>query len=300
MIPIVLITTADMLSGRDAALARLVQSVERFRANRPDVPLLHHMLLQRCTDVAAARERFGFSDWMNVSAIDRQVPLSAARNIMINEIFADPPAGFDSAMVAFPDDDAWYPEGVLEHIYGRFATDHELDFWFCRYGSAAALPDQITEQRPSLQQVISRASSNTIVVRGRVLRACRGFDENLGLGTAARSGEDTDFGMRSFFAARKVLMAPHVMVGHRDFDPAIRANYYGGTLIALARHFSVSSAAKLAFFRKMLVGVALVAKRDLSVGGLAASLGGLKANRQAINPTFHSPATEPNRVTNEI
>ena len=191
-------------------------------------------------------------------------------------------------MVAFPDDDAWYPDGVLEYIHGRFESDAALDFWFCRYGSTAALPAEVKEHTPSLQETISRAASNTIVIRGKVLRACVGFDENLGLGTPARSGEDTDFGMRSFFAAGKVSMAPYVMIGHRDFDHAIRANYYAGTLIALGRHLTASSAARLAFARKLLVGLALVAKRDLSPGGLAAAWQALRTNRGAINPARHA------------
>jgi hypothetical protein len=262
----------------------MVASVDRFLANRPDVPLMHLMLLQRCSDAAAASEQLGFPARMTATAIDRQISLSAARNIMINTVLSDPPPGFEDAMVAFPDDDAWYPEGVLEYMYRRFETDPELDFWFCRYGSMAALPAEVTEQRPSLQQTIARASSNTIVIRGKVLRTCSGFDENLGLGTPARSGEDTDFAMRSFFAARKISMAPYVMVGHRDFDRTIRANYYAGTLVALGRHLTASSAAKLAFGRKLLVGVAMVAKRDLSLGGLTAAWRAFRTNRGAVNP----------------
>jgi len=278
-----------MQSGREAELRRLVDSVERFRANRPDVPLIHLMLLQRCSDAAAASAELGFPDRMTVSGVDRQMSLSAARNVMINALLRDPPERFEDAVVAFPDDDAWYPDGVLEYIYDRFVTDEALDFWFCHYGTQASLPPHVQEQTPSLQQAISRASSNTIVVRGKVLRACAGFDENLGLGTPARSGEDTDFGMRSFFAARKVSMAPHRLVGHREFDPSIRAKYFGGTVIALGRHLSVSSAAKLAFFRKVMVGVALVAKRDLPPRALTDAWRGLRTNRGAVNPAALNP-----------
>ena len=90
-LPVVLITTADMQSGRDAALRKMVASVERFLASRPDVPLVHLMLLQRCSDAVAAAEQLGFPARMTVSAIDRQVSLSAARNMMINSLLNDPP-----------------------------------------------------------------------------------------------------------------------------------------------------------------------------------------------------------------
>jgi hypothetical protein len=299
-LPVVLITTADMQSGRDAELQRMVSSVERFLASRPDVPLIHLLLLQRCSDAAVASKQLGFPARMRVSAIDRQVSLSAARNMMINCLFSDPPEGFEEALIAFPDDDAWYPEGVLEYIYSRFKANSELDFWFCRYGSAAVLPPEVNEHSPTLQQIISRASSNTIVVRGKVLRACAGFDENLGLGTPAGSGEDTDFAMRSFFAARQVSMAPYVMVGHRDFDHAIRANYYAGTLIAISRHLAASSAAKLAFVRKLLVGWVLVAKRDLSLNGMAAAWQGLRTNCGAVNPSRQWPRAASNQPTQEV
>ncbi|MDF8335545.1 glycosyltransferase family 2 protein [Novosphingobium cyanobacteriorum] len=279
-----LLTTADLHAGRDAELARLVRSVEQFQHAHPETALHHVMLLQRCTDPMAEATRLGFPARMDVFASERQIPLSSARNIMINRLLEDPPFPLGDAMVAFPDDDAWYPAGTLEHMHALFSKDRDLDFWFCRYGSEASFPDGLREYTPALLDIIGRASSNTIAVRGAVLANVRGFDESLGLGTPAKSGEDTDFAMRAAFSARKILHAPERMVGHRDFDPAIRARYYGGTLVALRRHRLKSVSAFVAYLRKIAVGVALCAKGELPVQDLRAAWKMQKALAPAINP----------------
>lgn len=273
-----------MQAGRDADLRRLVASVEKFCDAHPGVPVHHVMLLQRCEDAGAVAARLGFPDRMEVTAIPRLVPLSIARNIMINTLVAAPPFALHNAMVAFPDDDAWYPDQTLAHVHGRFQSDPELEFWFCRYGSDAAFAPGLVERAPSLQDVISKGSSNTITIRGRILDKVSGFDESLGLGTPARSGEDTDFGMRAFMASRKALYAPYRLIGHRDFEPAIRAKYYAGTLVALGRHKFRSMAAAVAFLRKILVGLALVVRGELAPGLFAEAWKMYAANAPRINP----------------
>tara|TARA_R110000868_G_scaffold410179_3_gene697508 strand:- start:26375 stop:27352 length:978 start_codon:yes stop_codon:yes gene_type:complete len=263
-IQIVLLTTANVLADRDDDLRRLVQSVDAFRQNYPDVTVEHRMLLQCCHDIAAACIRFGFPRDMIVTASPTQVPLSVARNMMLDALLATDSLALANALVAFPDDDAWFPPGVLEYIYDRFQTDSRLDFWFCRYGSAAGMPSTIDERPSSLQDAISRASSNTIFLRGRILKTIGGFDESLGLGTTAKSGEDTEFAMRAYFASQEVRHAPYRMIGHRDFDPSIRAKYFPGTVVALGRYAWTSPQACFAFARKILVGCALMIKRELS------------------------------------
>lgn len=266
---VVLITTADVTGGREAELTRLFDSVEAFRANRPDVRVRHYMLLQRCGDITAGRAQIGAPDAMIVTAVDRQVPLSVARNLVLDEVLSGSlPA---TTLVAFPDDDAWYPAGVLEHIVGRFEAEAVLDLWFCRYGSQAQLVVQ-PEETPSFQTVISYGSSNTFVLRGPVLAAIGGFDETLGLGTPCKSGEDTEFMIRAHLAARETAFVNARMIGHRDFSTAVRAKYFGGSLTAIARHGSAKPAAAFALARKLVVGLALVGKRDLSVKELGGAL----------------------------
>lgn len=255
-----------MEAQRDDELRRLVGSVEAFRSRFSEVKVHHHMLLQRCDDLDGAVTRLGFPSTMEVSSIRELVPLSVARNQMLRSIASRQGLLTDECVLAYPDDDAWYPSGSLEWMYTRFANDKCLDFWFCRYGTLAECPTTPIERRATLHEVISKASSNTIALRGRIVRRIGGFDESLGLGTPAKSGEDTDYAMRAYFASSVVVYAPHRMIGHRDFDPSIRAKYYGGTLAALGRHRRRSLAATFAFVRKIAVGLALLCKGELSVG----------------------------------
>ncbi len=265
-----LVTTIDATAGREGDLRRLMASVAQFLADRPHIAIRHRLLVQRCDDPAAYALQIGAPEWMSVGATAGQVSLSAARNILLAPLLADE-ALDEAALVAFPDDDAWYADGTLAHIVDRFDADPALDLWFCRYNSRpVSVPE--AEIRPSLQTAISYASSNTIVLRGALLRGIGGFDEGLGLGTPARSGEDTDFAMRAYLAAREVQFAPAALIGHRDFDPAIRARYYAGSLAAIAKHARRSPAAVVALARKLAVGGALWGRRELTGAQLADAL----------------------------
>lgn len=290
-VPLLLLTTADMQAQRDDELRRLVRSVELFRQSNPDVPVHHLMLLQRCTNREAAIGQIGLPAWMEVVATEQLVPLSKARNMMLRQMAQRPDVYRADCVLAYPDDDAWYPDGSLDYIYRRFRDDAELDFWFCRYGSAAAFEPAPVEHHPGLQEVIARGSSNTLVLRGRIAKTICGFDENLGLGTPAKSGEDTDYAMRAFFAAKKVSHAPYRMVGHRDFDRAIRAKYFGGTLVALGRHKTVSASAYVAFLRKIAVGTALLLKGELSRSDLKAAWQLYGSNQAQIAPGIEHQRT---------
>lgn len=260
---VILITTANAKGGRDEELRRLFASVAAFREARPQALVDHHLLLQCCNDPAASVDSIGVPGDVRVTSDTAQLPLSVARNRMLETVLAQ--EDLDDALIGFPDDDAWYPAGTLEAVYDAFRDDRDLDLWFCRYGSAATWQPDAPWQMPSLQQVLSFASSNTVLLRGRILKSVRRFDETLGLGTPARSGEDTGFALRAFREARTARFVDARMIGHRDFDPSIRAKYYGGALLAIRRYGGSSPAGLWALGRKTLVGAALVARGELPV-----------------------------------
>lgn len=254
-----------MKGGREAELARLFSSIKAFRRCRPDIVVRHYLLLQQCEDAGLARAKLDAPPWVEISITESMQSLSAARNRLLSAVFAD---GLDAkCLIAFPDDDAWYPPGTLERIVDAFSTDRHLDFWFCRYGSTPT--DFSTDGRvPSCQEVISCASSNTIMLRGPLAEEIGNFDERLGLGTPAQSGEDTDYAIRSYLHAHRTVFVNSKLIGHRDYNPGYRARYYAGATIAINRHAFRSAPLFCAFVRKLAVGVALVLRGEMKIAAL--------------------------------
>lgn len=285
---LVLITTADFRGNRQAEIDRLFSSVRRFCISRPAVNVQHHLLLQRCEDAASAAIEISAPSWMSVTAVDRKISLSAARNLILDTVLSKP-LRHDS-IVAFPDDDAWYPDMVLEYVLQRFEADDKLDLWLCRYGIEARFDQESLELPPTVQQVVSYGSSNTLVMRGSLLDSIGGFDESLGLGTPAKSGEDTEFGLRAYLASRKSAFVDAQMIGHRDFNPEIRARYYPGSLKAISRHATVRPAVMFALARKLVVGLALVGRREMSIDELLQAVGGLIRCKKASLTTDTRPS----------
>ena len=247
---LILISTSDMQSGRQAHLDRMVASVRVFAEANADISVKLVLLLQRCDDEKLQAAKAAFPEWVSIVATSERMSLSKARNLLLSEIGAMGEAD----VVCFPDDDCWYPQATLEAIWKAFATNRALDFWFCRYSSDPTSAADVASHRPSLQETISRASSNTIVVRGRVANAIGGFDEGLGVGARLTGGEDTDYAIRAFYAAKDRLFVDAAAVGHRDPDIRFRATYYQGSLKAITRYSLKSFAAFTAACRKFAVG----------------------------------------------
>lgn len=258
---ILFITTTDALGGRSADLERLLTSISDGLTGRDWRMLL---LVQR---LAPGADLPGdIPENVQVETIPDRVSLSHARNLMLRKareqgLLARAP------LIAFPDDDCWYPAGSLERVLNLFRIDQALDFWFCGYGSAPASPQRALSmdmKPPSAFIVAAKASSNTIFLRSRIAEKIGGFDEELGVGTRNNGGEDTDYALRAFLQARKCRFVDQPLIGHRDHDPSLRSHYFRGSLIAIARHAAERPASLALLGRKLLVGGALVATRRMS------------------------------------
>ncbi|MBB3659235.1 hypothetical protein FHX15_004499 [Rhizobium sp. BK650] len=260
----ILISTSDMQSGRSSELTRMIHSVQAWSASAPHIEPVLFVLAQRCNadELKALRETFpSWIRWMNT---ETRVSLSNARNILLGPEAAGSAISADD-IVGFPDDDCWYPQGTLTMISRAFEANPQLDFWFCRYSSAPNNnPTELVGFRPSLQTVISRASSNTIFVRGRLATLVGGFDPDLGVGAQLAGGEDTDYALRAFRQARETLFVDGAVVGHRDPDKRLRGKYYPGALRAISNNASGNSAWVAALVRKLAVGLWLILKRQMT------------------------------------
>lgn len=267
-----LFSTANLSSGRSDALSRMVASVAAAARSLPDAEIRLMLLLQCCEGVPAALLSEEEARLVTVLTVPGMVSLSGARNLLLAEGHRLGWMAGDE-IVAFPDDDCWYPGGVLPHVHDAFARQDELDFWFCDYASQPAPVDASLERDASVHDVLRRASSNTMIFRSRVANAVGDFDPDLGVGARMNGSEDTDYALRAFRIARRVRFMPLACIGHRDRNPAIRAKYYPSGLLVIARHARAIAGLRGALARKLAVGSALTARGELSPRAFLSAVG---------------------------
>ena len=261
----------------------MVRSVEEAAAvldTRASIKVL--LLIQKCPEYRYWALSRSLPAFVQAIPYTDALSLSAARNLLLS--YAKSNGMIDSTtVVGFPDDDCWYPPGVLEAIAHAFSAAPKLGLWFSKYAST---PNPIAgsdrARRASPRDVIREASSNTMFVRGRVLGAAPVFDETLGVGTVNGGGEDTEFALRAYLSSAHSLYLPAPIIGHRDKSPQLRPKYYRGGLIALARHAGQQPRIGFEFVRKLAVGVWLVGTRQLPVAAFRTAVAAaIKSRRPA-------------------
>lgn len=140
------------------------------------------------------------------------IPLSAARNIGLRHATGD--------IIAFPDDDCWYKATLLEDLATFFSAHAEFDCICTQVFDP--LQQKAYGGRPfGVQKTITFANlfklpiSVGIFVRKNSLDIVGGrFDESLGAGTVAGSGEETEILARLLLADQAVEYVGHLQVYH--------------------------------------------------------------------------------------
>lgn len=156
--------------------------------------------------------------------------------------------------MAFPDDDCWYPPGLLEQISAFWEDQSD---WDGVLGTLVWDDIHINESRPSNLNVVNvfnattsvdavtllqalmpkdspvPASSATLFLTSESLDAVHGFDEELGLGSGTDwgGGDDIDIVVRCLKSGLKVCHKPTFKVYHPDprrgYDDVNRGFLYG-------------------------------------------------------------------------
>jgi hypothetical protein len=280
---LVLISTSDVDAGRADMLDRMLRSVETAAVElQPHVSIKVLLLLQKCPEYRYWTISKTLPSFVQAIPSTEFLSLSAARNLLLAYASSNGIVG-SRTVVGFPDDDCWYPCGTLELIARSFAQLPQLGLWFCRYSS---MPASVSEANHALRlasprDVIREASSNTMFVRGRVLRGDAVFDETLGIGTVNGGGEDTEFALRAYLSSAQSLYLSAPVIGHRDKTPQLRPKYYRGGLIALARHARLQPRIGFELARKLAVGVWLVGTRQLPVAAFRTAVAAALKSRRA-------------------
>jgi hypothetical protein len=272
---VVLISTTDLKGGRSDVRERMLQSLVESQRTLGGERMQLALLLQNCSTEELRSFAAQLPTFVTPLAVPSRVPLSTARNMLLRKLASDGAITTDS-LVAFPDDDCWYPPGFLAQLAKVFARNDVFDLWFCRYASNPVQVDFAgAEPTPArAADVVRNASSNTMFMRGRIVNAIGEFDEELGVGTPMGGAEDLDYVLRACAAARRTAYFDAALVGHRDKSQQLLARYYASSLVVLARHARGGVAGE--FRRKIAVGVYYVLRRRMTAAALT------KAVQQAL------------------
>ncbi len=258
-----LFTTTDLSGEREATFNRLIESIARSEASGMDLRV--HVLFQNCSAEVVAARLARLPVQSRLCVMPGRMSISGARNHLMAAALAEAPFGEDD-IVAFPDDDCWYPDGLLAQLKNAFHERSRLDLLLCRVSlEPDDASDVLKAMTPAKAATVVRLTmSNSLFVRGRLATALGAFDPALGLGTPARGGEDTDYGVRAFLAGRETVFVDRALVGHPVADRKAAIRYFRGATIVLARHARHKPALMREFLRKLLVGVYFVGQGRLS------------------------------------
>jgi hypothetical protein len=267
---LVLLTTTDLQGGRETEFLRMIDSVRA--GTRTDIQVKMFVLLQRSDADAGAKYQRILPPGSVILTSPERMSLSQARNSLLDAALKSV-AIDDACVVAFPDDDCWYPPQFVDFLVGSFRRDDELDMLTCRVSLQPVDPPSVESLVPAKAwQVVRRSSSNSMFFRGATVAAVGPFDPAFGLGTANGSGEDTDYAMRALLKARRAAFVDLPLVGHRESDLASVARYYQGALAVLSRHALERPDFCFEYVRKLAVGIYLALRLQLTPREYLASI----------------------------
>lgn len=273
-----LFTTTSSTAEKLCQLLHLVDSIEKSDEvfSRYNVNL--YILFQNTNSVPEEFKR----RWIQTRSFSGLLSLSAARNLLIREFLVETNY---SGIVAFPDDDAWYPSGLLMSLVNLFSSDVELDFFFCRYGSVPeASGGRLATLLPNVQTVAKYASSNTIFMTHRVVKSSGYlFNEFLGVGAPFAGGEDTEYALRVYNNAFKTVFTDKMLIGHRDYNPQLGPKYYSGSLLALGLNATNGPCFFWIFLRKIAIGIYFIARRKIVFASLSKPILELIFNKNKVS-----------------
>jgi glycosyltransferase involved in cell wall biosynthesis len=156
--------------------------------------------------------------------------VSRARNIGIRAAEGD--------LIAFPDDDCWYTDNLLQGIAEWF-TEHP-DFDGVVFGARDPNGRPMTAKFPprpgalTRQSILRCAMAINVVFRKRVVDTIGFFREDIGPGTssALQSGEDLDYILRPLELGMRVSYEPSLIVYHPELNsgPRLARTAYGYAL----------------------------------------------------------------------
>ena len=161
----------------------------------------------------------GYADRVPVVRLRSERGAARARNVGLREVSGD--------VVAFADDDCWYPPDLLVRVGDLLASDPDLDGVSGLVTDASGLPSASRWSKRAgpvdRNSVWTRAVAVSVFLRRKVIEAVGTFDETLGVGSGTPwgSGEETDYFLRALKQGFTIRYEPTLVV----FHPQTRVAY---------------------------------------------------------------------------
>jgi glycosyltransferase involved in cell wall biosynthesis len=159
------------------------------------------------------------SGQLSVVRLRSAAGLSRARNVGLANIAGD--------VVAFPDDDCWYPAGLLRSVAEALAAHPEWAGLSVQARDGRGQTSSMLWDRSSgpigRYSIWRRAISFGIFLRASAVEVVGGFAEELGQGSGTRwgSGEESDYLLRVLENGFVVQYEPSLYVNHESPTPAL-------------------------------------------------------------------------------
>lgn len=212
--------------GRVMELERLLESLRAQSYRNFEVVLVDQNADARLDPLLRR-----FAESLSIRRIRSARGISRGRNAGLPHCQGD--------IIGLPDDDCWYPPGLLESVAQAFSERPQAGFVFGRWRDEndrdALGPWPESECAATRQLVWTRAISFTIFLRRAAVLRVGPFDERLGVGadTPWGAGEETDYVLRAMSAGIRGWHYPDCVVHHPSgrelaaMHAAARALSYG-------------------------------------------------------------------------
>jgi glycosyltransferase involved in cell wall biosynthesis len=185
--------------------------------------------------------------------------LSRARNLGLKSCSGD--------VIAFPDDDCWYPPDLLARVVQLLDSDcdgitgRQLD----AQGQDAGPKYDRQDGPVNLYNVWARGISSCIFLKRHAVEAVGDFDETLGVGagTPYGAGEETDYLIRVVKSGYQLYYRPDLFVRHPPSEQTItpkmlqRTYFYGAGMGRVLRKHHYPLWFKARSLTRPLLGAAL-------------------------------------------
>jgi hypothetical protein len=167
-----------------------------------------------------------WSERLSIRVVRSARGLSRGRNAALTAALAelDPEGAEHNCIVAFPDDDCWYPEDVLSKVSAIFSRRPEISGVTARSVNERGVPSAARSPGMPLELTTgnlfrgSMGISYCIFLRLAIVRKVGSFDETLGVGSGTPwgAGEESDYLLRAIRHGARLHYNPDIHIYHPD------------------------------------------------------------------------------------